>query len=648
MVKGAMLPLEFFIEMKKKLKDLPMTILGLFFFFILPAGALKAQQYNSVPLDHGAYEIIENATLRGIIRPPPSAKPWQEAAVRELLQEILNADPGLRSPAERDIVSALLKDFERKPGLDLQRGASYLHQPLKGDSHYSLDMGLSWESRFNLTGTGDIGTVNMGTFYLGGDIGRYLSYDFNVRGGILKIDRNLRGMRKNPPYYDPAKDAGDHTFLVNIPDETNVQPDSPMFSLPAYFPYTFTKPWEAAVFMPKSLDSYGEWPESFAFGYEILSELGTALADGRLRFRFGRLRRDWGPGENGASLVLNSQARPFMALEGTALPADWMYFSFLTGALEYQKIHDQWNDAASFQNLFSLAMLEFNGKDYLHFDFGSATVWPKRFDLGYLFPVNSNFFYQNNIGDFDNLALFANLEGRWPGLGKLWVSLFVDEINLTKDDFFHLDREMYAFQGGVKVLLPGLPFASLSLRYTKIEPYCYTHEYTLTPWNSALIDTSYGNNGEPLGYYLPPNSDELVLRLESAFLPETKAYLQYQLIRHGVEYGYGRVDGSSLGDKIVKNNNSPKYFLQDGVYQWDNVIKAGGSYSLRGLKIPAVFYGELGLVITRFSKAAVSYPVPDPEAGDPGRGKGDYHFFSDDIYKAGTSVIISLGFAIFP
>jgi hypothetical protein len=163
-----------------------------------------------------------------------------------------------------------------------------------------------------------------------------------------------------------------------------------------------------------------------------------------------------------------------------------------------------------------------------------------------------------------------------------------------------------------------------------------------------LIDTSYSNNGESLGYYLPPNSDEIALRLESTLLPGTRAHVQYQLIRHGVEYGYGRVDGSSLRDKIVKSEDSNKYFLRDGVYQWDNVIKTGGSFSLRGFNIPAVLYAEAGLVLTNFSKAAVPYAPGDPEAKDQGRGDGDYSFFSDDTYKSGMGFIVSLGFRIFP
>jgi hypothetical protein len=603
----------------------------------------EAQQFNSVPLDHEAYGIIDNAALRGIIQKPHSARPWQETTVKRLLRDILGAEPGLRSQAERDIVSALLSGFDRKPGLDLERGAYYQEHPLKGDSHYSLDTGLSWESNFNVSGSGTIGTVNMGTVYLDGDIGNYLSYDFKIRGGILKIDRDKLGDRPNPPYRDPKESFEE--LPPETPDPT-LRGSSPVYALPAYFPYSFSKPWEAAVFKPGNLDSYGDWPDSVAFGYELISEIGTSLIDNRLQFRFGRMRRDWGPGENGASLFLNSQARPFVAVEGSAAPLDWVYFSFLTGALEYQKFSNQWSDATPFQNLFSLAMLEFNIKEYVHFDFGSATVWPKRFELGYIFPVNSNFFYQNNVGDFDNLGLFANLEGRWPGVGKVWVSLFVDEANFTLSPFLNLDREMYAFQGGAKINIPWIPFASVSLRYTKVEPYCYTHEYTSTPWNPALIDTSYSNNGESLGYYLPPNSDEILLRLESMFLPGTKAYFQYQLIRHGAEYGYGRVDGSSLGDKIVKDENTMKYFLRDGVYEWDNVIKAGGSYSLRGFKVPVSLYAEAGLVLTQFSKADVNY-TRGPDHKDQRRGEGAYSFISDDTYKSGTGFILSLGFKVF-
>jgi hypothetical protein len=608
---------------------------------LLLCRSLNAQQFNSVPLDHGAYGIIEMAIMRGMVKPPPSAKPWSEYVVKQKLTEILNSPPELLSPAEREIVADLLAPFERKKGLDYGAGRYHNEYPLAG-SRYSFETGLNWESSFSVNVPDPaIGTVNMGNLYLAGDMGNHFSWNFNIRGGFLVVERERLGERPNPPYVDPKYGPYDgnpnsdgHTYYYDIPDPSF----SPVYAIPAYFPYTFTTQWEAAVFPPADLGGYHGWPDDFAFGYELISEMSTSLFDNRMMFRFGRMRRDWGPEGIGTSLYMNAQARPYMALEGTVIPVDWLSFSFLTGALEYQKGSNQWEDADPFQNLFSLALLEFDRGKNFHFDFGSATVWPKRFDLGYLFPINSNFFYQNNVGDFDNLALFADLEYRLPRIGKIWGSLYVDEINLKHRPFLEMARQMYAYQGGIKLNIPWLSFGAFTFRYTKVEPYCYTHEYTETPWNRVPTDTSYLNNGESLGFYLPPNSDEFLLRLESVFLREAKAHLQYQMIRHGVEYGYGRVPGSSLSDKIIKDDNASKYFLMDGVYQWDHVLKTGGNYRIKIRKIPLSVFAETGLVITRYTIN-----------GDAGIGtKGDYEALDNAVYRARTGFIFSLGVKLYP
>jgi hypothetical protein len=212
----------------------------------------------------------------------------------------------------------------------------------------------------------------------------------------------------------------------------------------------------------------------------------------------------------------------------------------------------------------------------------------------------------------------------------------VDEINLNQKPFLHLDREMYAYQGGLKINVRWLPFGAFTLRYTKVEPYCYTHEYTETPWNRVPTDTSYVNNGETLGFYLPPNSDEFLLKLESAFLPGAKAHIQYQMIRHGVDFGPGLVDGSSIFDKIYKDENSEKYFLEDGVYRWDHVLKIGGSYSLKSRHIPLSVFAEAGIVITRYT------------IGGSASTPGAYEGLDNETYRAGTGFIFSLGFKLYP
>ena len=82
--------------------------------------------------------------------------------------------------------------------------------------------------------------------------------------------------------------------------------------------------------------------------------------------------------------------------------------------------------------------------------------------------------YQNNVGDYDNLALFTNLKLRYPGIGSVWGSFYLDEMNSLTAKIFEKTRCMFAYQAGGKANIPFLPFTSISLRYTKVEPYCYT------------------------------------------------------------------------------------------------------------------------------------------------------------------------------
>jgi hypothetical protein len=598
---------------------------------------LPAQQHNSVSLDNDVYHLIDNAALRGLCRIPSSARPWSELTVRQLLTEILDAAPGLLSDTEQSIISDLLGGFERTQGLDWKQGAYYTVHPLKNGSYYSFNTGIYWDSTFavNIKNPVGLGTTNIVDFYLNGDIGNHVSYDFNFRPGLYAVKRD----------FHPDYTYNDGTAPATIPGT---------YEITSYFPYTFSGMWDGVVFNPITDENFKGWPDKPSFGYEIISEINASYLDNRLQLRFGRMQRDWGAEGNGASLFLNAHARPFLAIEGTYLLTDWLRLSSLTGVLEYwARNNGMKRDAYKYQNAFSAALLELNTK-YFHVDFGTSVIWPKRFELGYLYPANSNLIYQNNIGDFDNLALYGNIEGFILGKGKWWVSGYLDEARPSfSSTFFTLDRNMYALQAGAKARLPWLPFASVTLRYTKIEPYCYTHPYTVVPWyNETLSDddlnvtakgmaTNYINTGDSLGYYLPPNSDEILLRVESLIMPGVRGFFQYQMIRHGVEYGPGRVDGSGLEDQQVYDDNTKKYFLRDGVYQWSHVVKIGGAYNFKAQKIPVSVYGEFGIVANQFTATDA------PPGSEEDR---DFHFVSGDdpYYKPNVGVVFSVGFRIFP
>jgi len=468
-------------------------------FLLVLITNLDAQEFISVPLDNPAYDIIEIGVMRGMIKPPPSVKPWSVSVVKRKLWEMMDDPEEVLSSKEADMLDRAYESFESKERI------TFLY---------------TWESDFSAQiPEKSFSSVNLAKISVRGNLAGFMSWDVTALGEFLYIERD---------------DAG----------------------VPSMFPYTMSRMWDGGVLSLRNARSYHAWPEDPSLAFGLQGELSGALFDQRLQFRFGRLRRDWGSGTSGSSLFLNAQSSPFLAVEGVYSPLSWLDINFLTGVTEYYPNENQWLDNSFFINLLSAVQLEFNPWRFIYFNIGGSAMWVHHV----------------------NLAAFTNLEVRVPGLLKVWGSFFLDRLDSASDDY------RYAYQVGIKTLVRWLPFCVFTLRYTRIEPYCYTDSYD----GSAFV-----SGGESLGYYVPPNSDELLIRLESMLLPDFKAHLQFQMIRHGVD--------------------------SDDVYQWNNVIKLGASYKFIAGPVPISVYAELGYVNTL-----------------------------DTVYRTGNSFLFSIGFRLFP
>jgi hypothetical protein len=477
-------------------------------------------------------------------------------------------------------------------------------------------------------------------------MGEGLSWAFNIRGGIFRAPREQLGTYHS---FYPGFNAGSGNVSSDIDREL------PVYSGPLnHFPWSYRQHWDSFVFYFTQVDNGGmlPWPGELSLGYSMLPELAGSLLNEHLFYRVGRFDREWAAPEEGNSLVLNRGALPFLGAEIGAVPLSWLRFSAITGALEYSLDNGGSVKVFETQNAFSLGLAEANYRNYVHFSLGSSVVWPKRYELGYLFPLADNFLAQNNIGDFDNMAAFFSLAGQYPGLGKLWFSFFLDEIN-PEAELFSKDRSMYAFQGGLAVPFPWLPFGKIALSYTKIEPYCYTHTRVYTPWygqdgegNRLLMEEAYTNGGSGLGYYLPPNSDELKLRLAALAGENSRAHFQYQMVRHGAAYGSAAVDGSDYRSELSSNGRADrpelrKFFLRDGAYEWLHIIRFGGDYTFRaGASFPLTLYGEAGLVVSYFTNI---------EEGKANSGAAyPWRIVDTPEYPQRLRFIASLGIRLFP
>jgi len=625
-----------------------MVMLALFFS---GKTALYAQTHVSVPLNHTVYYLLEQAETRGLCPPLPAVKPYTRGKILEVINEILAAEPkrfGGLTDSERAILENIREEFiDGRSGLRLRRGLYRFDTEGKNDIRVTTDVGINIESlnsgaRYSEQGMTYSGTDTWGTFFIRGDVGEHFSYDVDFSAGMMKAQRVFVGT------YD--------TYATELDPESHFSSDEyynqrvETYSQPlAFFPYTYQKRWDGFMFNLGAIEAGNMegWPNDTSIAAGMMSEMSGSVFGDMLLIRFGRIRREWGAMSPGNSLVLNSSARPFLGIEAIFNPVSWLAFSSVTGVLEFDNVGGIKEPAETFQNAYSLYQLELNSKNYFHLDFGSAAVWAKRFELGYMFPLLDNFFYQNYVGDFDNTAIFLNIKGQLPGLGKLWFSFYLDELEIgSMSRAFELDRHMFAYQAGIQGIVPFLPFTSVTLGYTKIEPYNYTHNRNFLPWygGDKPMETAYVNGGACLGYYLPPNSDEIKVRFDIRPLLRTASHIQYQLIRHGADYGRHQVDGSSLVSELDPAGRSDKAslqknFLRDGAYQWMHIVKVGAEHSLR--RLPFTFFGEAGVAYSYFTDISDEAYAKYTRIADPPRSEalGDY--------LKSTAFILTVGFRMF-
>ena len=471
--------------------------------------------------------------------------------------------------------------------------------------------------------------------YVNGKLGKNVSFFADIGVSLVSAER---------------KDMGDYPFKIKD-DITNPDFETAtvkVYSQPlGYFPYTYNSAWGGFVFSLKKLSSASGatigWPDTPAIGFNLLSEIRGSAFNDFFHWSIGRTRHEAGSVIEGNGLALNCTAQPFFGYDVQLNIRPWLQLYSVSGFLEYFSSDGIKKSAETFQNIFTLTMLTGRYKEYVQIDAGSSAVSPKRFELGYFFPLTFPLLYQNFVGDFDNLTMFGNIKLQYPNIGFIWFSLFIDEVQFEKA-FFTLDREMYAYQAGLQYLPNFISSSLFTVSYTKIEPYCYTHQKTMVPWYNQPMEQAYTNHGHGLGHYLPPNSDEVKILFDTKALPDLALKAQYQMIRHGADYGLSMVDGSSYLSELQESARSTnpalrKFFLHDGAYQWLHIAKVGAAWNLSQLPFSLSLYGEVGAVISYFTNTNEN---ANSGAAHP------YSVIDTSEYPKSTGIIVNLGVKISP
>ncbi|MCR4733984.1 MAG: hypothetical protein K5829_03130 [Treponema sp.] len=623
-----------------------------------------AQSNNTVDITDEVYEVLSNIEMRGLCTKLSNVKPYTEKYIVSKLDEAIEAlqdSDSKFSEKEINILQVYKEKYkEKEDGLKLSH-LFYTASREASSFPVSFTVDLNSDSFVSGGVYSDSDCNSMGyeiweTLDIYGKLGNNISYRSTGYLEITKMPQTLLGTYDiGYWWYDFDTDDYSSTPVRTINTYRNY----------SVLPYSYKKHWDGSVyFLNGGVNAGGltGWAFEDALAFGMQGEIHGTFFDNLLDVGIGRINREWAAMDNGSSLVFNANAHPMFGIEYSVNLFEWISFSSMTGFLEFpnQKyiLENAWyitdgqgnlvdtkTDSFFFHNLFAIGMLDLDFK-YLHWDFGSTVVMPNRFELGYSFPLLDRVVYQNNVGDYDNLALFTNLKLRYPGIGSVWGSFYLDEMNSLTAKIFEKTRCMFAYQAGSKVIIPFLPFTSLALRYTKVEPYCYTHQALSSsisqPYFPNYISESYTNNGESIGYYLPPNADELFVRIETKPLSRATFALQYQFIRHGVDWGSGAsmYSGSSIYSELTTGelrDQLTKYFLRDGVYEWMNIISFTASYDFEGNNIPLQIYGTVGYVHNWFTSIGDAEPSKTTA----------YLKYESDEYQENRGLVLSVGVKAF-
>lgn len=511
-----------------------MKRLILHLFIFLPY-LVFCEDFNSVPLEHSVYDLLELMELKGIVINNSDVKPYTFKTVKKQLKNILSSGLILSEP-EKNVLNSYINEFNH--GRVLKHG---LFIDIKSE--------LKLESNSE-----DLHSYNVSFIGLKGNFKNVVSY--NINGGFT-LDK---------------------------------------ISPSAFEPYTFTKKYDGFhITSGKNKYKTGEYPVGFAF--LSFPELNLSLFDDSLHLGLNRIRRNWGEGTS--SMILAGSGRPILGFDYRWRLNNFITFNGLVGSLGLA--NNTRGDYSHYKNI-TTHYIEVKPNRYIDIVLFDSAIWGKRDEIGYLFLMPT-FLTQQIVGDVDNIAIGGTITGRLPGVGKLYFTLFIDEMeNDEWSNFFSYNKNMYAWNTGFKTVLPKIPFGILSFQYTKIEPYCYAHyEQEYPHFGETLIDTSFTNDNENIAYNLPPNSDQFLVDISAKPYTGLTTKLTYSYIRHGDnewkaydDYDFENGEKVPVGGAIDKyltytdheNRFEHKDFLNDGIYEFIHTISLKLNYSFSLLEIP--------------------------------------------------------------
>lgn len=219
-------------------------------------------------------------------------------------------------------------------------------------------------------------------------------------------------------------------------------------------------------------------------------------------------------------------------LSGDTPDLDFLKLNFKYGVLNYSYIHgssagDYNTDREKrYTKYFVANRLMIAIKDVLNFSLAESIIYNGRIDFAYLNPFLFYIFAEKSLQDRDNKNFSLDLQTKFLKNAEFSFSSFIDDDELFAFVSGKTDRtEKIGYQAGGFFYEPlGMKNLSLSLAYTKIRPYVYSH------YDEKNAYTVYGIN---LGHRIGPNADEIYSAAAYNISDWGRLEMEYRFIREG-------------------------------------------------------------------------------------------------------------------
>ncbi len=280
-----------------------------------------------------------------------------------------------------------------------------------------------------------------------------------------------------------------------------------------------------------SLDYLSDWADIPFFGGATLAVrqgLTTDVTVGvpDLYFQSGMLRTDYGP-IFGNGIVFGGQSRPTprftLHWAGKYVALDILYLELTatdsSGSGAYPGKHLSFHSA------------HFYPTDWLTLSAFETAVWGERFDLSYFVPL-SEFYLTQGLGGFsDNSIVGLSAHARLPHNTGISGVLYIDDLNFNQVVRLNFNTKWkLAYELKANWTPMWNVFKELTLDYTAVMPYMYTH---IGSGANTPNFSNYTNAGLNLGPALDPDSDRLTLTASFVPLPKLNVDAMFRFIRHG-------------------------------------------------------------------------------------------------------------------